>query len=159
MVVHSSEIGYRSDDIDMILVKVSEVLEGGDSVPAYDYVLSSHAQMTSFLVADTYLTQYYINYLIVDFLHEALFMGSEQEHLNSFIEELEKSRKDAEEGRCIPFDEAMRELEEKYVFEREKRDSAQEEVEDELMTHKMRYDRSCREIEISKIRDILRKEL
>ena len=158
MVIHTSELGYRCDDIDIILVEESDVLSGNNEVQAYDYAFLSHAHMMTFLVADTYLTQYYLNDLIVEFLHEALLMGPKQERLQSFIKKLEKGRNDYREGRSIPFEHAIMDLEEKYGYECEIQDPDQEAAKYELEVHKMRYDRFCKEIEIRKLRDDLLKE-
>lgn len=60
MAVHSSETDLG--DICFILVKQSEVMdEEPERVTPYAYELIPHEAGVGFLVADTYLTQYYID--------------------------------------------------------------------------------------------------
>lgn len=81
LIVHYSGLNSWDDDISAELVHESEVMSGAEEIKIYDYSFTTHSKMVSFYVADTYLTQHYLNELIVSFLHEALIMGPEQEHL------------------------------------------------------------------------------
>lgn len=55
-----------------------------------------------YFVADTYLTQYEIDNLLVDFLHETSWTGFNHEDLERILNDLDESIKEEEEHKDDP---------------------------------------------------------
>ena len=112
-------------------------------------------------MADTYLTQYEINDLLVDFLYESSWTGFEHEELEDMIKDLEERSKEADEHKDDPnyfmsSEELLKRLEKEGNFEFEKKDAKQEEAYKKLVKHIIEYDRTCRVIELQKLKDKLK---
>jgi len=159
MVVHSSGLDtWNDDDVSAVLVRESEVMSDTEDVQTYDYAMTTHARMVSLYVADTYLTQYYLNDLIIQFLHEALFLGPEQEHLPELMEELKRGVDESNRHVYSSVDDVFKEMEERFGFKLEVHDKRQEKAERKLIRQRNEYDVLCRKIEVEKLRDALKKE-
>jgi hypothetical protein len=159
MVVHTSGLNtWDDDDIFTILVRESEVMSDAGDVKIYDYAMTTHARMVSFYVADTYLTQYYLSDLIIQFLHEALFLGPEQEHMEALMKELERGIDESNRHEYSSLDDFIKEMEERFGFKLEEHDKRQEKAERKLVRQRNEYDVLCRKIEVEKLRDALEKE-
>ena len=160
MVVHTSGLyTWDNDDICTVLVRETEVMsDAAEDVQIYDYSMTTHAGMISFYVADTYLTQYYLNDLIIQFLHEALFLGIEQEHMEALIKELERGVDESNRHEYSSVDAVFKEMEERFGFKLEVHDKRQEKAERKLIRQRNEYDVLCRKIEVEKLRDALKKE-
>lgn len=160
MVVHSSGFNlYNDDDIHTIWVRESEVLSGTEEIHTYDYAMTTHARMVSFYVADTYLTQHYLDELIIQFLHEALRMGPEQEQLCELMEKLDKHIYESNNQKSFSDNDAInaiREMEKRTEFQCEVHDKRQESAEIALIQKKKEYDYLCTKIEVEKLRNILK---
>lgn len=159
MIIHTSGVySWSDDDIELVLVNEAEVRACTEDIKIYDYSLTKHARMVSFYVADTYLTQHYLSDLIIQFLYEALYMGPEQEHLEEFIEELERGIDESNRHEYYSMEDVFKDMEERIGFEFEVQDKRQEEAERVLTRQRIEYDALCRKIEIEKLRDSLERE-
>ena len=78
------------DDIDFALVKKSDLFEPSTIINTYSYIFSPLEETSGFLVASTYLTQFNLEDLLVDYLFESSFFGYAQEHLEETRDRLEK---------------------------------------------------------------------
>lgn len=127
MVVHSSGLNtWDDDDIFTVLVRESEIISDAEDVQIYAYAMTTHARMVAFYIADTYLTQYYLGDLIIQFLHEALFFGPEQERLEEFMEEMERGIDESNGHEYLSVDDVCKEMEERFGFKLEVHDKRQE---------------------------------
>ena len=154
--------GEFDDNIQHLLIKKSDLLSKDDleSVESYAYNLSPFEEILSYYVADTYLTQYEINDLLVDFLHESSWTGFEQENLKQTVEDLEESLREIDENKENPktlysAEEVFKQLEEEYGFEPEKKDEKQENAYKKFLKNIMEYEKECKNIELKKLKDLL----
>ncbi len=154
--------GEFDDNIQHLLIKKSDLLSKDDieSVESYAYNLSPFEEILMFYVADTYLTQYEINDLLVDFLYESSWTGFEHENLNQIIEDLEESLREVDENKAnskslYSTEEIFKQLEEKYDFEFEKKDEKQEKAYEKFLKNLMEYNKICKNIELKKLKDLL----
>lgn len=141
------------NEIEFALVKKSDLLNS--DVMSYAYEFSPISETAGFLVADTYLTQYYLKDLLVEYLFESSFFGFEQENLekerqrlydnskyvNEHFDELLQNSKDAE---SIEFD-----------FELEKRDEEEIEAWKSYISYEIEYNNIAFEIEEQKVIKLL----
>lgn len=158
MVAHSSD----SEGLAYMLVKQSEVL-ADEQIYSYSYEFSEFDEVAGFYVANNYLTQYYINNLIADYLYHVSFTGFNHEQLQVTLDRIESSLKECEEHRDDPeyfveHEEMIKQFEDKFGIEAEKTDPAQSAAQTEFIGHKIEYDKKCRQIEIDKLRRELCKE-
>ena len=154
MVVHATETEYNSD-IRFLLVKQSDVLKEplDEFITPYGYFNLEFEEILGFYVADTYLTQYYLEDLIVDFLYESSWTGFKHEQLQEMTDSLNEGME--EEGELYTIEELEKELEEKFGIEFEKKDKEQEEAFNLLFKQQAEYNRKCEMIEIKKLRKLL----
>ena len=157
---HSSE----DDDILFSLFKREDIMnEDLDYVTSYGYEFSEFEEVVGYYVADTYLTQYSINDLIIDYLHETSWTGYNHERLQEDLDKLIKATEEAEAHKDDPdyymtAEEVFRRVEEEFGFEFEKHDSKQEAARHEFIQHATEYTEKCRSIEIKKLRTLLYQE-
>lgn len=150
---------HENMDIAAELVYEDDVLnKEADQVQCYAYELSEHSEMAAFYVADTYLTQHYLTEVITEFLVEAGFTGIEQERLLEIIDKLREADIQSQEGKCYSAEEVFEKLEKELGFELEKRDPMQEAALRELHKAEYEYDKTCRRIEIEKLKELLLKD-
>lgn len=151
------------DDIEHLLIKKSDLFSNKniEDIDSFSYTLTDFEEILSFYVADTYLTQYNITDLIVDFLCEFSWTGFNHEVLKEEINYLHESINEIENGknRLIPVEELFNELEEKYGFEFERKDKKQEEEYHKYLEHRSKYNKECKKIELEKLKRILKNEI
>lgn len=146
MVAHSSQ-----DDIRIMLLSEKDILEGRRIPYCYSYL--SFAETLGFLVADTYLTQYYLNELIAEYLFEVTWTGYDQEYLEDEIRDIaEAVEESGDTEKCFTEEEFRKNLEESFGFEFEARDPKEEEAWRKLIRSEAKYDSECLKIEIEKIK-------
>ena len=131
-----------------------------ENVESYAYEFSAFEDVVGYYVADTYLTQYEIDNLLVDFLHESSWTGFNHEDLDKIISDLEESTKEAEEHKDDPnyyttAEEFFKQMEEEHGFEFEKKDEKQEEANDIFFKHLIDYNKKCKVIELQKLKDLI----
>lgn len=154
--------GEFNDNIQHLLIKKSDLLSKNDldSVESYAYNLSPFEEILGYYVADTYLTQYEINDLLVDFLYESSWTGFEHENLNQIVEDLEESLREVDENKensksLYSAEEVFKQLEEEYGFESEKKDAKQEIAYEKFLKNLIEYEKECKNIELKKLKDLL----
>lgn len=154
--------GEFNDNIQHLLIKKSDLLSNDDleSLQSYAYNLSPFEDILGFYVADTYLTQYEINDLLVDFLYESSWTGFEQENLKQIVDDLEESIREIDKNKkdsksLYSVEEVFKELEEKHGFEPEKKDEKQERAYKEFLKSLFEYEKECKNIELKKLKDLL----
>ena len=141
------------DEICFYLVKLSDV--GNEDAISYAYEFTPFEEAVTFLVADTYLTQYSINELLADFLFEVSWTGFNQEHLQETVDRIIESLEEAKSERdCMTFDEFKTQLEKDTGIEFEKPDPQQEKAWLEYLKHVVEYDSICKNIELRKIAEV-----
>lgn len=152
-VVHVHNGFDSAHDVEVGLASRAEI-ETEEDVKSYAYEFASFEEAASFYIADTYLTQFYIKDLIVDFLFEISWFGYDQEGLeeekNKLIERSEKA-KASDIKNCVTYDELLKALEDVL----EKRDDAEEEAWLGLAKATIDYNRRCMDLEIGNIKDSL----
>ena len=157
---HSAE--DECGDMVYCLYKESDIYK--DEFPvSYGYEFSPFEEVVGFYVADTYLTQYEINSLIADFLHEVSWTGFEQEELEEKVENIIQSAEDAELHKDDPdyfitHEELMKRMEERFGIEFERKDPVQEEAWYKFIRHQKEYNEVCQKVEIEKLIESIRKE-
>lgn len=155
MTIHCAETDL-GDDTANILVRQSDVMnEDLEWVTSYGYEFTPHEEAARFYVADTYLTQHYVEDLIVDYLYETSFTGYQQEGLKETLDRLNESIDDSKNnGTCETKDFSEFLEEDGYGFER--KDPAQEKAWRDYIRHCIDYNKKCMEIEIGKLREMLK---
>jgi len=159
MTVHCSETDL-GEDISHILVSEKDVMDKSlDWVTPYGYEFTEHQEIVNYYVADNYLTQHYLEDLIVDFLFESSFTGYEQEGLQEILDDIDKSKEEIENGtaKLHSWEEVKKEFEE-HGFEFEKKDPVQEAVWKEYIQDVCEYNRVCQQVEVRKLREALEAE-
>lgn len=159
LAVHSTE----PTDIRAMLVNQQEVLEDEDAA-SYSYEFCEFEEVVGYYVADTYLTQHYIEEVIADFLFHVSVTGFDHEHLQSSIERIEASLRECQEHQDDPdyffsHEEVIKHLEEQLGIKPEEKDPKQEEAKNQYTIAKAKYDSTCKKIEIEKLRSELCKEI
>ena len=152
----------ESGDMVYNLYKEDELKTEGPLV-SYSYEFAPFEEVVGFYVADTYLTQYKINGLIVDFLNEVSWTGFEHEKLDGIVDEIIEGAEEAEAHKDDPsyfitLDELKNHMEEKFGLKHEEEDPRQEEARLRLSEHQIEYNDICQKIEIEKLKESIRKE-
>ena len=80
------------------LCTVADLQEKGIEAPNYGIEYTTQEEIMGYCVADTEMTQYYLNDLMVEIIWDASFFGVEQEKLPEAIKELEEADKEIDEG-------------------------------------------------------------
>lgn len=80
------------------LCNVADLQEKGVEAPNYGIEYTPQEEIMGYWVADTEMTQYYLNDLIVEIIWDASFFGVKQEKLPEAIKELEEADKEIDEG-------------------------------------------------------------
>ena len=80
------------------LCTVADLQEKGIEAPNYGIEYTPQEEIMGYCVADTEMTQYYLNDLIVEIIWDASFFGVKQEKLPEAIKELEEADKEIDEG-------------------------------------------------------------
>lgn len=162
ILVSAHSFSEFDDEIQHLLIKKSDLLNQSDfdSIVSYAYDLSSFDEVIKFYVADTYLTQYYIDELLVEFLYESSFTGFNHENLEEILGDLKKTTKEIEEHKDDPnyfysIEEVFKDLEENHDIEFEKKDEKQEEAYNKFVKQLMEFNKICRNIELKKLKDMI----
>ena len=79
------------------LSTVADLQEKGVEAPNYGIEYTSQEEVMGYWVADTEMTQYYLNDLMVEIIWDASFFGVKQEKLPEAIKELEEANKEIDE--------------------------------------------------------------
>ena len=80
------------------LCTVADLQEKGVEAPNYGIEYTPQEEIMGYWVADTEMTQYYLNDLMVEIMWDASFFGVKQEKLPEAIKELEEANKEIDEG-------------------------------------------------------------
>lgn len=80
------------------LCTVADLQEKGIEAPNYGIEYTPQEEIMGYWVADTEMTQYYLNDLIVEIIWDASFFGVKQEKLPEAIKELAEADKEIDEG-------------------------------------------------------------
>lgn len=80
------------------LCTVADLQEKGIEAPNYGIEYTPQEEIMGYWVADTEMTQYYLNDLMVEIIWDASFFGVKQEKLPEAIKELEEANKEIDEG-------------------------------------------------------------
>ena len=80
------------------LCTVADLQEKGVEAPNYGIEYTPQEEIMGYWVADTEMTQYYLNDLMIEILWDASFFGVEQEKLPEAVKELEAADKEIDEG-------------------------------------------------------------
>lgn len=116
--------------------------------------MTDHAEVMGCPLADTELARENIHEILAEILHEATFWGYTQEKLDEERAQLEASLAEAEGGKAIPAEEVFREL--GLQPKRECKEAKALEQEIHRAIHA--YNAFCRERELAKVRELLRRE-
>lgn len=157
---------FNDNDIQHLLIKKSELLNETDlkNVGSYGYELTDFDEIVGFYVADTYLTQYEIDALLVDFLHESSYTGFNHEDLNKMQSKLEKTMKEIEENEKESKDELdfyniveefLKQKEEELGYEFEKKDDSQEKAHNIFLKQLIDYNNTSKAIELQKLKELI----
>ena len=144
---------------DTILINKEELLNSNDlsDVESYAYEFNDRSETLAYYVSDTELTQNHIMELVITFLYELSFFGYDIEGLEEAQVRLEKSKEEMEnldESKCLDFDAFMKSLDVQEV--KDSKDIFEEEYERDVYRAAMRYNNYCREVELKKLRNLLK---
>lgn len=149
------DIGGKSyQDKSLNLIDLNEIRKDINA-SSYAFDLTAWEKTLGYLVADTKLTQDYIDELLVQFLQEISFLGTDpNEHQNEVEQiwaDIEEGMKEIEEGKTIPAEQALEEIRKDRGRPIDEKDAVQERYEDEYLTAKFKYNRYCTWRERSRI--------
>ncbi len=80
------------------LSTLSDLREKGVEAPNYGIEYTPQEEIMGYWIADTEMTQYYLDDLMVEIMWDASFLGIEQEHLARAQKELDEASKEIDEG-------------------------------------------------------------
>lgn len=125
-------------------------LRSKDSPDIYTWMLTGHAKVMGYLVADTEFTKKNIYKVLSHILHETSFFGYTQEELEIERRKLEESLKvaEAESDKAVSVDD----LWEEFGWEKPIPDPEAEEKEDAIHAAEYEYTIFCRNREIAKLK-------
>ena len=105
------------------LIFLNELKEKREATQSYSYNFIEQEKIMGYWVAETALTKYYLEDLMVDILYEASFFGFTQEHLQEEKDELDR-RIAEDDSETISVEDFFAELEEEqgYKFDRQSSD-------------------------------------
>lgn len=105
------------------LIFLNELKEKREATQSYGYNFIEQEKIMGYWVAETALTKYYLEDLMVDILYEASFFGFTQEHLQEEKDELDR-RIAEDDSETISVEDFFAELEEEqgYKFDRQSSD-------------------------------------
>ena len=149
----SEEFEEGEKRIRALLIRREDAFASGD-VQTYSWIMTDHAEVMGCPLADTELARENIHEILSEILHEATFWGYTQEKLEEERARLEASLAEAEGGKAIPAEEVFREL--GLQPKRECKEAKALEQEIHRAIHA--YNAFCRERELAKVRELLRRE-
>ena len=149
------DIGGKSyQDKSLNLIDLNEIRKDINA-SSYAFDLTAWEKTLGYLVADTKLTQDYIDELLVQFLQEISFLGTDpnehQKEVDKVFADIEESMKEIEEGRTLTSEEVFEKLRKERGRPIKEKDAVQERYEDEYLTAKFKYNRYCNWRERSRI--------
>ena len=105
------------------LIFLNELKEKREATQSYGYNFIEQEKIMGYWVAETSLTKYYLEDLMVDILYEASFFGFTQEHLQEEKDELDR-RIAEDDSETISAEDFFAELEKEqgYKFDRQSSD-------------------------------------
>ena len=80
------------------LSTLSDLREKGVEAPNYGIEYTTQEEIMGYWIADTEMTQYYLDDLMVEIMWDASFFGIEQEHLVQAQKELDEASKEIDDG-------------------------------------------------------------
>lgn len=110
------------------LVFLNELKENREETQSYGYDFIEQSKLMGYWIAETALTKYYLEDLMVDIMYEASFFGFSQEHLQEEKDELDRRISD-EDAKCIPAEDLFAELEKKQGYKFDQQSPDEEELE------------------------------
>lgn len=116
----------------------------------YSCVLTDHAKVMGYFIADTPLTQDNIEIVLAHILFETSFFGYDQEDLPDMIETLRRSEEDMKKGWTY----TMEEMREHLGLPPMEPDEEAEALEHDIITAEYTYDLFCRRREEAKLREL-----
>lgn len=145
-------------DIRNILIRREDINK--EFATPYGYELDSFEEVAGYYIADTYLTQYYLNDMLAEILFETSLTGFEHENLERITNKIDAAIKEIEFFKDNPkyfitHEELKDRLETNLDVEFERRDSAEEEAMRDLIRHIAKYNVKCQQIELAKLRKLL----
>jgi len=146
IVIHCCELD--GEDIWVQLIKTSDLDRDGFKV-SYGYSLESYEVTAGYPVADTCLTDFYIDDLLAEYLHEVSLTGFQQERLQKVIDRIDKAIN--EPGKTYTHEEVIEKLK-GFGYETEEPDPEQQKAYRKLMAEIGEYNERCQEIELEKLR-------
>ncbi|MBQ7434127.1 MAG: hypothetical protein IJV50_11855 [Lachnospiraceae bacterium] len=139
----------RDTDLYFSMVPLDELLEKGVCAQNYSYVMCDQAEIISFLVAETPLTQLYIYELLADVMFEASWFGFEQEYLEEERRKLEESAREIEEGRTVTH--SLEELEKEFGIAYDHESPDEDALRQKVILAKIAYEKHSKENELNMI--------
>lgn len=116
----------------------------------YSCMLTDHAEVIGYFIADTPLTQNNIEIVLAHILFETSFWGYNQEDLPDVIKTLRRSEEDMKKGRTY----TMEEMREHLDLPPMEPDEEAEALERDIITAEHTYDLFCRRREEAKLREL-----
>ena len=149
------DIGRNSyQDKELKLIDLNEIRKDINA-SSYAFEFTPWEEALGYLVADTKLTQDYINELLVQFIQEISFFGTDREghqkEVDKVFADIEESMKEIEEGRTLTSEEVFEKLRKERGRPIKEKDPVQERYEHEYLTAKFKYNRYCTWRERSRI--------
>lgn len=128
----------------MSLIDLNEV-RNNIYASSYAFDLTDWKETLGYLVAENKLTQDYITELLVKYIQEITFFGSEpeqhQSRINEVCAELKQAVKDIEEGRTVPLEKMNEDLREKLGMPVDEKDEIKDRLHSEVLKKERVYNR------------------
>ena len=128
------------------LVCLNELIEKQEEADTYDYIFTKHAEILSFYVADTEMTQEHMIPLLTDVMHTASIFGFEQERLQEEIEKILEVAGKTENGNTVYY--SLDDIRAELGLKKEEEDPMEDELWRNAARASFEYDRYCKKREL-----------
>ena len=145
---------YSGTEKTLNLIDLNEIRKDINA-PGYAFEFSDWEETLGYLVADTKLTQDYLTVLLMQYLNEISFFGTDPEirepELDKIGADIEQGVKEAKEGHVIPAEQAMDGLAKELGLPIDEKDERKEQLRSEMWDQILKYNRYCEWRERSRI--------
>ena len=142
------------EDKTLHLIDMNEIRQDSYA-SSYGFEFTDWGEAMGYLVAENKLTQEDLYDLLLQFLNELSFFGTDpekrREKVNEVQDELTEAMEDIKAGHTIPAEQVFRELAEEYGFPEGEKDDFADSLKSEIAAAQYKYSRYCHWRERSRI--------
>lgn len=137
------------------LVYLNELKSKGDQALPYAYDLIEQSEILGYWVAETDLTLYYLEDLLIDIMYEASEYGIEQEDLQAEKNELVQASKSPLISEKLDWEKFKQDFADEMGFQLDKQSAEESKLERKVIEAVSAYNEYSRKKELCKVMDLL----